>query len=144
MSNFVNVMFSNKCPYFGLHILYHIHHDLASLEATPQAAKADTEKSVFDQDTLPATETQLEKERSWRSPSPTPSQATESTLRAPSSAKSVVWLGVLIFLVLFIAFSFYVFVSLRPQGVVTDLSTFCQHDILYTMCWQVMRLLMMW
>ena len=75
---------------------------------------------------------------------PTPSQATESTLRAPSSARSVVWLGVLIFLVLFIAFSFYVFVSLRPQGVVTDLSTFCQHDILYTMCWQVMRLLMMW
>jgi hypothetical protein len=62
-------MFSNKYPYFGLYILYYIHHDLASLEATPQAAKADTEKSVFDQDTLPATETQLEKERSWRSPS---------------------------------------------------------------------------
>ncbi|CAL1131538.1 unnamed protein product [Cladocopium goreaui] len=73
--------------------------DSSFLSLLRRSAKADTEKSVFDQDTLPATETQLEKERSWRSPSPTPSQATESTLRAPSSAKSVVWLGVLIFLV---------------------------------------------
>lgn len=111
----------------------HIHHDLASLEATPQAAKAEKdlkEDPIFDQDTVPATDTQVDdRHGALRSSSPTPSQATDSTLRTPSSVPSVVWLTILIFLGLFIALSFYFLVSLRPQVVVTHLFTFCQHDI---------------